>query len=400
MVQNKKKVIIVGCGIAGLTLAMTLKKCGIDSTIYESRESPADHIGLFFYLGPNGVNVLKTLEIEDKIRESGHSCNTSVFKNHNKNFIAEINESNYEKKYGTKSIVIKRGVFQKIIREEAESRGIRIEWGKKLQDIRTISNNRTVTAYFEDGYDVSGDCIIGCDGIHSRTRKIIIPDGPEPKYSGSVVAGAITPNHTKQPQNELTFYFGKKTYMVYFVSPENEIMWGSHLNINEKSLPGLKSLSLEKWRSQVSDLYGRDVSYIGNIIKNANKISKIPLYDIEFLPTWHGGLICLVGDSAHATTPHAGQGASMAMESAVTLAKCLRDIPNTQDAFAIYQQLRKNRVEKMIAMARSSGEMFTATNPIRKIIRNTMLSFMIKHSTKKFDDLYGYKVNWDEKINS
>ena len=397
--QNNKKAIIIGCGIAGPTLAMALRKGGIESTIYESRESPVDHIGLFFYLGTNGVNILKTLGIEDKIRERGHSCKTSIFKNHNGKSIAEVNESQYGKKYGTTSIVIKREAFQKAMREEAESRGIKIEWGKKLANITTNTDNNTVTAHFEDCSEISGDYVIGCDGIHSKTRKIILPDGPEPKYFGNVAAGAITQKNTKQPQNELIFHFGKKAYMIYFVSNENEIMWGAHLNIDEKLLPGIKSIPPKKWQQKISDLFDKDVNYIQDFIQNEDNISRVPLYDIEFLPTWYKGLVCLVGDSAHATTPHAGQGASIAMESAMTLAKCLRDIPETPDAFARYQQLRKDRVEKMIAMARRSGGMFTTTNPIGKVIRNVISPFMIKFAAKGFDDIYGYKIDWDKKIN-
>ena len=398
MPENPKKVIIIGCGIAGPTLAMALQKCGIESTIYESRESPADHIGLFFYLGTNGVNILKTLGIEDKIRKNGHQCKTSIFKNHNGKPIAEVNESQYGKKYGTTSIVIKREAFQKTMREEAESRGIKIEWGKKLTDITTSTDNHTVTAYFENGSEVSGVCVIGCDGIHSKTRRIILPEGPEPKYFGNVAAGAITQKNTNQPKNELTFHFGKKAYMIYFVSSENEIMWGAHLNVDEKSLLEIKSTSPEKWRQRISNLFDKDARYINDFFKNENNISRVPLYDIEFLPGWHKGLVCLVGDSAHATTPHAGQGASIAMESALTLAKCLRDIPDIQHAFVRYQQLRKDRVEKMIAMARRSGGMFTTTNPIAKIVRNVISPFMIKFSTKGFDEIYGYTIDWDEKI--
>ena len=136
------------------------------------------------------------------------------------------------------------------------------------------------------------------------------------------------------------------------------------------------------------------------LFKNENKLTKIPFYDISFLPTWHKGLICLVGDSAHATTPHAGQGASMAMESAITLAKCIRDISDIKEAFVTYQQLRKDRVERMIALARRSGGMFTTTNPMRKWIRNTVISVMMKQWSTKMDDVYGYKIDWNEKIKS
>lgn len=118
----------------------------------------------------------------------------------NPNIISYNCESEYEKKYGTTSIVIKREVFQKAMRDEAKLHGIKIEWNKKLQDIQYVGGNDSVTAFFEDGSDVSGDCIVGRDGIPSRTRNIILPNGPQPKYFGNVAAGAITsypPNKIK-----------------------------------------------------------------------------------------------------------------------------------------------------------------------------------------------------------
>ena len=394
--MKNKKIIIIGCGIAGPTLAMALQKCDIESTIYEAQESPSDNRGLFLYFGPNGVNVLKTLEIEDKVREQGYGCSKSIFEKHNGDTFAELNENEFEERFGATSIVIKRTVMQKIMREQTESHGIKIEWGKKLKSI--TSDNDTTTAHFSNGSSVSGDCIIGCDGLHSRTRQIMIPDGPAPTYSGFVAAGAITPNSTKKPTNQLSFHFGKKAYMIYFVNPDNEVMWAAHLKVPNDALSEIKSTISEMWKNKVYDLFDKDTGYTRDFIKNENELTKIPFYDISFLPTWHKGLICLVGDSAHATTPHAGQGASMAMESAITLAKCLRDISDIKEAFATYQQLRKDRVEKMIALARRSGGMFTATNPMGKWFRNTMISVMMKQWSTKMDDVYGYKVDWNEKI--
>ena len=397
-----KNVIIIGCGIAGPTLAMALQKCGIDSTIYESQKSPADNRGLFYHLGPNGVNILKTLGIDELVRKEGHPCDNFVFEKHNGSIITKISTKKDLERYGVDGIIIRRATMQRIMREHTESRGIKIEWGKKLQNITTDKDDDVVTALFEDGSSpVSGDCIIGCDGLHSSTRKIIMPDSPVPKYSGNVAAGAFTPNQTKKPRNELTFHFGKKAYMIYFVTSKGEAMWGAHLNVDEESLPDMKSASQEQWRQKVSDLYDKDASYIRDFTKQSeDNFTKIPLYDIESLPVWHKGLVCLVGDSAHATTPHAGQGASIAMESALVFAKCLRDIPNIQDAFSRYQKMRKDRVEKMITMARRSGRMFTVTNPIGKLMRNLMIPIMLKRNPEEFDKIYRYKVDWDEKIKS
>ena len=395
--QNKTKVIIIGYGIAGTTLAMSLQKCGIDSVIYESQKSSEDSRGLFLYLGPNGVNILKTLEIEDEVRKHGYKCNRAVFEKHNGNIIAQLNEKDYENQYGASSIVIKRAVMQKIMRKQTESRGIKITWGKKLENIIT-NDNEKVTACFEDDTFISGDCILGCDGLHSRTRKIMIPNGPVPKFSGYVAAGAITPNYTKQPSNQLSFHFGKKAYMIYFVNSDNEAMWGVHWEVKVDSLSNLKGFSPETWKRNVYALFDKDAGYTQEFMKDDLNLTRIPLYDIEFLPTWHKGLICLVGDSAHATTPHAGQGASMAMESALTLAKCMRDIPDLKKAFAKYQHLRKERVERMIALARRSGKLFTVTNPMGKLFRNIMMSLMMKRWNKKMDDVYGYRVDLNKRI--
>ena len=397
MNQNKKKIIIIGCGIAGPTLAMALQKCGIESTIYESQKSSVDNRGLFLYIGPNGVNILKTLEIEDKVRQQGYRCDKAIFEKHNGKTIAELNESEYESLYGSNSIVIKRATMQKIMREQAESRGIKIEWNKRLENITTNDEGKT-TAHFEDKTFVSGDCILGCDGLHSRTRKIIMPDSPIPKFSGYVAAGAITQNHTKQPQNKLSFHFGKKAYMIYFVNSNNEAMWGVHWKVRSDALSDLKAISSEIWQRKIYDLFDKDVKHTRDFIKEQSNLTKIPLYDIEFLPTWHKGLVCLVGDSAHATTPHAGQGASMAMESATILAKCMRDIPDIKEAFVKYQKIRKERAERMIALARRSGRMFTSTNFIGKWFRNVMISVMMKRWSTKMDEVYGYKVNWNKKI--
>jgi len=97
----------------------------------------------------------------------------------------------------------------------------------------------------------------------------------------------------------------------------------------------------------------------------------------------------------------------MALEDSITLAKCLRDIKNTQQAFAKFQSLRKKRTEKMIKFSRLSGESLHLTNPIKKWFRDLMLlmftkPFFLKHPLPgdRYDMnfFFGYKVDWDKKI--
>ena len=102
----------------------------------------------------------------------------------------------------------------------------------------------------------------------------------------------------------------------------------------------------------------------------------------------------------HATSPTNGQGAAMASEDGVTLAKCLRDMQSTQKAFKKFQELRKERVDKIVKFGRKNGEGYFLTHPIKKWFRNTMIRIMtspiIFNRMKKI--FFGYDVKWDKKI--
>ncbi len=70
---------------------------------------------------------------------------------------------------------------------------------------------------------------------------------------------------------------------------------------------------------------------------------------------WHTDRVVLVGDAAHAASPAAGQGASMALEDSVTLARCLRDLAAPRRAFEVYERLRWERVEALVEMSAGLG---------------------------------------------
>jgi 2-polyprenyl-6-methoxyphenol hydroxylase-like FAD-dependent oxidoreductase len=111
--------------------------------------------------------------------------------------------------------------------------------------------------------------------------------------------------------------------------------------------------------------------------------------------------MAIVGDAAHATSPASGQGASMAIEDAVVLAICLRDLPGVQQAFAAYEQLRRERVERVVAQgARSSSG--KAAGPIARVLRDLMLPVVLKRvassGEKSLAWMYDYHIDWDEKV--
>jgi 2-polyprenyl-6-methoxyphenol hydroxylase-like FAD-dependent oxidoreductase len=125
-----------------------------------------------------------------------------------------------------------------------------------------------------------------------------------------------------------------------------------------------------------------------------------PIYDIFRQPIWHQGSVVLVGDAIHAISPNAGQGASLAVEDAIVLAKCLRDREELSQAFATYERLRRERVERMVRYGRSAGQGKVMTNAIQVWFRDLLTPFFLKlfANPAALDWGYSYKVDWDEPV--
>jgi 2-polyprenyl-6-methoxyphenol hydroxylase-like FAD-dependent oxidoreductase len=93
---------------------------------------------------------------------------------------------------------------------------------------------------------------------------------------------------------------------------------------------------------------GDDQTLAAGIVRAAHQVLVTNAYDLPHLGNWHRDHMLIIGDAAHAASPATGQGASMALEDAVILAKSLRDRPDPASAFVTYEQLRRDRVQANI----------------------------------------------------
>ncbi len=392
---------IIGCGITGPVLALSLKRAGIDSVIYEEQETPLDHVGLVIYVGPSGCNVLKTLGLYDKVKQSGSVSNGVEFNNHAGKNIVSVDLGNHEQKFGAGTIAIKRGEINRILREEVDSQGIKIEWKKRLKDIQITKEDSSTIASFEDGTKSHGDFLVGCDGINSLTRQIIMPDASKPQYTGSFVIGGTTdtPENLTIPSNVLLFNFGKKEFFAYYVMQSGKTVWWSDTRIPEESIGEKRAIPDESWKNILLEQHREDSALFSELVRSTNdKLIKLSIHDLPSFDVWFKGPVCLTGDAIHAVAPHAGQGASLAMESAMMLAKCMRDIPDVEYAFSAYQKLRQGRAKKIKKMSRRNVDMFSTRNLARRWIRNLILAVFPKLTKNQQDDVHGYQIDWNKKI--
>src|SRR5829696_7891164 len=177
--KGAKKVLIVGGGIAGPVTAMALQRAGIYPVIYEAYATSAGAAGAFLTVAVNGLDALRVLDAHRPVLATGFPTTDIVFFSGTGKRLGEVPIGGTLPD-GTVTHTIKRVDLYRVLHDEAIRRGIRIEHNRRLVDAESTPDG-SVVARFEDGTEAAGDLLIGADGIHSRTRRIIDPAAPGPR---------------------------------------------------------------------------------------------------------------------------------------------------------------------------------------------------------------------------
>lgn len=388
------KALIIGGGIGGPVAAMALQRAGIDSVVYEAYDQPADFTGFFLNTASNGLDALHTIGVDVASRADGFPIPDMIMWSGKGKRLGQV-ANGVRLPDGTVSVCVKRGLLQRVLREEALTRGIKIEFGKRLESYETTPHG--VIARFADGSSATGDLLIGSDGIHSRTRQILNPGAPAPSYTGLVGVGGYSriPGLAPTP-NTQHFVFGKRAFFGYLVRESGEIYWFANLHRPvQPSHAKLALVSTMDWQRQLTTEFAGDLPLINEIIAaSTGTIGAHAVHDIPTSPVWRDGPVVLIGDAAHATSPSAGQGASMVCEDAVMLAKCLRDQPDRSLALAEFEAARRARVEKVVAYSRKLSNSKTA-GPVGRVIRDLTMPLALKLFASKQAHAWMYTYHID-----
>lgn len=395
--------IIIGGGIAGTAMALFLKRAGITSVIYEAYPK-RDDIGGGLQLAPNGMNVLTSLSLADKVIEHGTIASEMRFLNQKGKILGKINRD-LQDKYGQPAVNISRSALHNILVEEVGRQGILIHYNKRLVNI--IDNSgKQVVAKFEDGSLAEGDFVIGADGINSKTRDVILPGAPKPAYTGlQWIAGFVPQKEVRfidKEDHKLYMVFGLKGFFGYgnFSRKQSTIGWWYNI-VKDKEITKeeLSSVSNEEIRRELLEICKGWNDPVEELILNTPKLIRGNVYDIQSLPSWHNNRrVVLIGDAAHAVSPNSGQGASLALEDASYLAKLIMEKPDSlSDVFEQFVHERRPRVEKIIAEGRRSGDNKKEMTPFTAWLRDQMLSIIFPLFADRGNRWkYDYKIDWKE----
>jgi 2-polyprenyl-6-methoxyphenol hydroxylase-like FAD-dependent oxidoreductase len=196
---------------------------------------------------------------------------------------------------------------------------------------------------------------------------------------------------------------GKRAFFAYAVDDDGEAGWFVNLpHPKPLTQTEARAVGAEEWLSALRAAVADDRTPAPQILDNVDPDQIMivgGIDDMPTVPTWSKGRIVLIGDSAHAASSSSGQGASMAIESAVQLARCLRDMPNVPQAFAAYERLRRERVERIIATgARNASEKMAG--PVSRVLRDLIMPTAMKLLAKpeKMAWQYEYSIDWDAPV--
>lgn len=151
-------------------------------------------------------------------------------------------------------------------------------------------------------------------------------------------------------------------------------------------------------------LFGADRTPATRLIEaSTNIVRPYSTYYFPSVPTWHRDRMIIIGDAAHATSPAAGQGASMALEDAITLAKCLRDKNSIADSFRAYESLRRERVEAVVQQGKRNGSNKNP-GPVARVLRDVFVARAFRKMAAAEEDpqrwMWDHHIDWDAPVSA
>jgi 2-polyprenyl-6-methoxyphenol hydroxylase-like FAD-dependent oxidoreductase len=390
--------LVIGGGIAGPVTAAALVKAGIEATVYEAYPAPTEGIGGGLALAPNGLAALGIIDADAAVRAVATPITGTVMAvGENRRRLPSLADVEPLQ-------VVGRGDLHRVLRERAIEAGVRFEYGKRL--VGADQGPDSVTARFDDGSSATADILIGADGVRSTVRTLIDPQAPDAGYTGMLAfQGYVEASPDLDPEpGIMTFAFGRRAYYLYWKMADGRITWGANLpSKSYMSLTEARAIPAAQWLRTLRETYVGDMP--GELLASRTTEDNLDItgaiHIMPPVPLWYRGRMVLVGDAVHAPSNSTGQGASLAIESAIQLARCLRDLPDAASAFAAYEGLRRERVERITKRGARTNSAKTPGPVARKAMHALMpIFFKLMNFEKTMGWEQRYRIDWDTPVSA
>ncbi|KAJ3075886.1 hypothetical protein HDU98_006657 [Podochytrium sp. JEL0797] len=415
-------VVVIGAGPAGIIAAIALQKKGFHCTLYDktvlaASDEPGRLPTLNFgetgggvSLYGNGLRALSNLGLLDAVETLRTDVDLDemnfMLMNGSDRIVRDLSTT---KKDEHRPLFVLRAQFHQILLKSAVQLGVKTFVGKKLQSLEESESHVTVT--FVDGTVATADFVVGADGVHSATRRLLFPEAAKPTIWGTGYIGVLE-------RQDATFDYGMGLYMdplkghqIFFSTCGKTFATFIVTIIGHTT--DTSDPKNDDWRP-VSDLpkesetlaaltasWGAPAS-VATCIRNAKRINPVSIYDLPDLATLHKGRVILVGDAAHGTLPTYGQGLNQAIEDGAALGDLFGHFQHADSykkVFEVYDEVRKPRVQKCAAMSRTMGDRLQASSTVgMRIGRFIMRTIMTVTNVFQLNDAILYHNYRDDLV--
>jgi 2-polyprenyl-6-methoxyphenol hydroxylase-like FAD-dependent oxidoreductase len=349
MSKPTRKVIIVGGGIAGLTLAIGLRQAGIAVDVLE--EQPSWRVlGVGISLTGPTLRALRSLGLIDQcVAVSFGYSQMQVFDREGKQTgaieLPRLNGPDYPAQ-----VAIERRALHDVLLAAAEKCGVRIRLGMSVRSYR--EDYDSIEMVLTDGSRERGDLMVGADGLHSTVRAMAFPDAPAPRFTGLAVWRYTMPRPPEVDCMHLAYGGGNKPGLNP-VSQDSMFLFLVQKIETGARLPHEKMPAL--LRDQLAPYKGT-LDWVRERIVDPALVDYRPMESLLVPDPWYRGRVVLIGDAAHTTTPHLATGAGIAIEDAVVLAEELAGAAPLEGVLQNYMKRRFERCRLVVDTALLLGE--------------------------------------------
>ena len=321
------RIAMIGAGLGGITAAIMLQRAGFPVTTYEQAAEIA-RLGAGINLGQNVMRVMRHLGLADTMYDIGLVPERNLSREWDTGRILfDVPMREWAHRYGLPNLIMHRGDLQAVLADALLPGSV--QFNKHLVDLRDGPGDVTLT--FADGSTAQADLVVGADGVNSRVREVL--HGVEaPIYTGVVAYRAIYPTSllggrglesdtskwwsderlpAKEDRHFIIYHLTRRRDEVYFVTGSPDPNWDPAVS----NVPA----PIEEIRACYEGFHPE----VMRVIDACPQATKWPFLVRAPLESWSEGRVVLLGDACHPMKPHMGQGANMAIEDGVVLARCL-----------------------------------------------------------------------------
>ncbi|MFZ5892389.1 MAG: FAD-dependent monooxygenase [Myxococcota bacterium] len=364
------KVLIVGSGIGGLTLAHALRVRGIAHEIFEQARQLSD-VGAGLLLHPGALAALSQLGLRQAVERAGHEILHGLAITSGGAVLQDTSLAALRDDVGAGTFGIHRARLQEVLLAGLEE----VRLGRRFE--RYEADASGVTAHFSDGSSARGALLVGADGLRSRVRQQLL--GAEPlRYAGYTSWRGVARMENPFGAHELREIWGRGERFGIVPIDEQSTYWFAVANAPEGERDEDALAEVERrfanWSEEIRKLLAAS---------QRERVLRTDIHDRDPVPRWSQGRVTLLGDAAHPMTPNLGQGACMSIEDSVVLAARLHESESLDAALASYERQRFPRTSRMVRSSRQLGQLAQLESPLLIFLRDLMLRATPKRVVEK-----------------